>query len=70
MSSDFPSCEEGGARRELMATFFARTTKGGGRATWPCLCSWRLGAVGEPDVLTALALTDSRRGKENSSWSP
>jgi hypothetical protein len=38
----FPSCEEEGGAPELMAVFFARTVKGGGRDL-AVLCSWEQG---------------------------
>jgi hypothetical protein len=38
----FPSCEEEGRAPELMAVFFARTVKGGGRDL-AVLCSWEQG---------------------------
>lgn len=38
----FPSCEEEGGAPELMAVFFARTVKGGGR-NLAVLCSWEQG---------------------------
>jgi len=60
----FPSCEEEGGPPELMATFFARTTKGGGRDL-AVLCSWEgSGPVGEPDVLQRSLLPTHAEGRK------
>lgn len=65
----FPSCEEEGGAPRLLAVFFARTVKGGGR-DWPCCAAGKRGTRSRTEPLTPPSFTDSRRAARRWPSSP